>query len=122
MSKAQTIATDVLERDTRKRTVPITEHALALAFTDRYDGEVRYVNAYTGRHKWFYLSNGEWLADKQLHVLGLIRDICAEAAANCKDPMVARAVASAASIYAVERLCRCDKRLVATPDEMKLKT
>src|SRR5262245_5477562 len=98
-----------------------TEDALARTFADRHVSEIRYVNAYTGRHKWFYLNNGEWIADKQLYVLGLIRDICAEAAANCKDPMVARAVASAASIYAVERLCRCDRRLVATPEMMGIK-
>jgi putative DNA primase/helicase len=91
-----------------------SEDALALLFAERYAGEVRYCSASSSRHKWHVLTNGEWEIDYTLHVFDLVRGICRAAAANCKDPALARQLTSAETVTAVEKMARSDRRIAVT--------
>src|SRR5262249_9404768 len=87
----------------------IVEDSIALAFADRYAAELRYVAVWT---RWLRYDRGRWAFDDTLHIYDLVRDLCREIAlANDK---WAKAVASAKTVAAVERLARSDRRLAAT--------
>jgi hypothetical protein len=91
---------------------PEAEDAIALAFAERHANELRYVNAW-GR--WIGFEGSRWADDTTLHTFDRVRAICREiAAAGEHSP---RAVASAKTIVAVERLARADRRLAATAEQ-----
>jgi hypothetical protein len=88
------------------------EDAIALVFAERHAHELRYVNAW-GR--WIGFEGAHWIEDNTLHTFDRVRAICREiAAAGEHSP---RAVASAKTIVAVERLARADRRLAATAEQ-----
>ena len=60
-----------------------------------------------------------WRSDGTLLGLDLAREICREAAARCtnKPGSLAKALGSAQTVAAVERLARADRRLAATTDQ-----
>jgi len=91
---------------------PEAEDAIALVFAERHAGELRYVNAW-GR--WISFEGAHWIEDNTLHTFDRARTICREiAAAGEYSP---RAVASAKTIVAVERLASADRRLAATAEQ-----
>lgn len=88
---------------------PFAEDALALAFTEQYGGELRYVAAW-GR--WLAYDGVRWAYDDTLRVFDRARALCRETALACDKP--ASAVASAKTVAAVEKLARADRRHAAT--------
>jgi hypothetical protein len=91
---------------------PEAEDAIALVFAERHAHELRYVNAW-GR--WIGFEGAHWIEDTTLHTFDRARAICREIAFVGDKP--ARAVASAKTIVAVERLARADRRLAATAEQ-----
>src|SRR5215813_1187461 len=94
-----------------------SDEALALRFADQYAKDLRYVAAW-GR--WLHWSGTHWRIDNTLHVFDLVRALCREAAAECDDEKLARILASAKTVAAVERLAKADRRLAATMDQWDL--
>ena len=82
---------------------------MALAFAERHAHELRYVAA---RGRWLHYDGMRWAQDDTLHAFDRARAICREIALDCDKP--AGAVASAATVAAVERLAKADRRLAAT--------
>src|SRR5262249_8793635 len=74
--------------------------------------ELRYVNAW-GR--WLSFDGSRWADDTTLHTFDRVRAICREIAFVGDKP--ARAVASAKTVVAVERLARADRRFAATAEQ-----
>jgi len=93
---------------------PAAEESLALAYADRHAHELRYVAAW-GR--WMRYDGTRWDFDDTLHAFDRARAICREVALECGSPKAARAVASAKTVAAVERLAKADRRLAATADQ-----
>src|SRR5262249_22660092 len=93
---------------------PTAEESLALAYADRHAHELRYVAAW-GR--WMRYDGTRWDFDDTLHAFDRARAICREVALECDSPKAARAVASAKTVAAVERLAKADRRLAATADQ-----
>jgi hypothetical protein len=93
---------------------PTSDDALALRFAERHAADLRYVAAWA---KWLIWDGGEWRVDKMLRAFNMARQLCREAAAECNKPARARSLASAKTVYAVERLARSDRRLAATAEE-----
>ena len=91
-----------------------SDEALALRFADRYAKDLRYV-AEWGR--WLRWSGTHWRVDDTLHVFYLVRALCREAAAECNVKKLARGLASAKTVAAVERLSKADPLLAATTDQ-----
>ena len=91
-----------------------TDEALALRFAERHAGDLRYVAAW-GR--WMHWTGKVWRFDDTLAAFDFSRAICREAAAECNEPRVASAIASAKTVAAVERLAKADRRLAATTDQ-----
>lgn len=94
---------------------PFSEEALALRFSRKY-GDLRYVDAWG---KWLRWDGTRWRDDDTLQVFDLARLICREAAAECATtkPNVAPRLAAAATVAAVERLARADRRHTATVNQ-----
>src|SRR5262245_30535987 len=91
-----------------------SDESLALRFTDRHGGELRYVAAW-GR--WLRWDGTRWLFDNTLYAYDLARKICREAAAECNKEKVARAIAAAKTVAAIEHLAKADRRHAATVDQ-----
>jgi putative DNA primase/helicase len=94
-----------------------SDEALALRFADRHARALRYVSAW---ERWLYWTGTHWQIDRTLHAFDLVRALCREAAAECNSEKLARALASAKTVGAVERLAKADRRLVATTDQWDL--
>jgi P4 family phage/plasmid primase-like protien len=90
-----------------------SDDALALAFSDKYHGELRYIAAWS---RWLSWNGCSWRPDDTLQVFDKARSICREAAAECGDSATAASVSRAATVAAVERLARGDRRHASTPD------
>ena len=88
---------------------PIAEDSIALAFAERHAHELRYVAV---RARWMHYDGTRWIQDDTLHAFDRARVICREIALDCDKS--ARGVASAATVAAVERLAKADRRLAAT--------
>ena len=94
-----------------------SDDALALAFSERHDGQLLYVPAWG---YWLRWDGSRWARDATLSVYDLSRLICRDAAAEAKrlddGKAIARKVASGATTAAVEKLARSDPRLARTSD------
>jgi putative DNA primase/helicase len=88
---------------------PTAEDAIALAFADRHEAELRYVATW-GR--WLRYDGVRWAYDDTLHAFDLARTICRQVAVAGDKPV--SAVASAKTVAAVERLAKADRRLAGT--------
>jgi hypothetical protein len=111
-AKQQAEQQEQSERDeNRNELPPEAEDAIALAFADRHAHELRYVTAW-GR--WLSFDGSRWADDTTLHTFDRMRAICREIAFVGDKP--ARAVASAKTVVAVERLARADRRFAATAE------
>ncbi len=92
-----------------------SEDALALKFSARHADELRYV---AGWSKWMYWDDVRWVKDLTLSVFDRARIICREVGAGIPDnEKLALRITAAATVAAVERLARSDRRHAATTDE-----
>lgn len=91
-----------------------TEDALALAFTQRYHPDWRYVATW-GR--WLLWDGKRWRTEETLAATDLIRNVCRQAALSAPNSKTATKLASAGTVGGVERLARADRRHAATTGE-----
>jgi putative DNA primase/helicase len=91
-----------------------SDDALALRFAERHASEMRYVAEWS---TWLIWDGTRWQFDRILRAFSCARLICREAAASHNKVKGGKELASAKTIAAVERLARCDDRLVATGDQ-----
>jgi putative DNA primase/helicase len=88
------------------------EAELARMFVDGLEHELRYVNSWG----WIYYDGTRWRRDEVLRAQWYATEFCRDVARRFEAPRVQCAIASARTIFAVERLARGDDRLAATPD------
>jgi putative DNA primase/helicase len=91
-----------------------SEEALALKFAAKYEKELRYTAAWGRWEEW---DGRAWKPDSTCRVFDRARTICRTASRTCEKPALARKVASAATVAAVERLARADRRHAAAVDQ-----
>jgi putative DNA primase/helicase len=91
-----------------------TDEALALRFTARHAGELRYVAAW-GR--WMIWTGAVWRFEETLRAFDLSRAICRQASAECDSARVSAAIASAKTVAAVITLAKADRRHAATTEQ-----
>lgn len=90
-----------------------SEDALALTFTAQYGCDIRYTAAW-GR--WSEWDGKSWQQDETPKIFDLARRVCRDASANCPKQVAVR-IASAATVAAVERLARSDRRHAASVEQ-----
>lgn len=93
-----------------------SEDALALRFSEQYALDLRHVAA-LGR--WLSWDGNRWREDDTLAVFDRARTICRAASAECgeAEKRNAQRIAQAATVAAVERLARSDRRHAATLEQ-----
>lgn len=92
-----------------------TEDRLALEFTSRYAHVLRYVAKWG---QWYQWDGTCWRAESTLRAYDLARGVCREVSARWGDEKSLSArVASAATVAAVERLAKADRKHAATADQ-----
>lgn len=94
-----------------ERAPEFSDEALALRFADVNSNHLKYVSAW-GR--WLIWAGVRWISDDTLAALNLARNICRHAAETCSEVRVSRAIASAKTVSAVEKLAKADRRIAAT--------
>ncbi|MFL5238833.1 MAG: bifunctional DNA primase/polymerase [Rhizomicrobium sp.] len=88
-----------------------SEEFLSLMFADRHEADLRFVAKWG---QWFRWDKTRWLLEETLHAFDMARLICREAANACSKTGVAKGLASAKTVAAVERLAKADRKLAAT--------
>lgn len=88
-----------------------SDDALALRFAEVHEPDLRFVAAI---NKWFIWEGNRWAPDETLRGFDDARKICRAAASECNEGKLRKVLASAATVAAVERLARADRRLAAT--------
>jgi putative DNA primase/helicase len=93
-----------------------SEEALALRFSRKYEGELRYV---AGWGRWMCWDGTRWREDNTLTVFDRCRAICRCASSECGDAKerAAMKIASAQTVAAIERLARADRRHAAVVEQ-----
>jgi putative DNA primase/helicase len=93
-----------------------SEEALALRFSRKYEGELRYV---AGWGRWMCWDETCWREDDTLAVFDRCRAICRRASAECGDAKErdAMKIAAAQTVAAIERLARADRRHAAIVEQ-----
>jgi putative DNA primase/helicase len=104
----------VAEREEQARPPEYSDESLALRFAERHARDLRYVAAW-GR--WLTWNGSHWLFDEKLLAFETARKICRVASAECNDSRIAKGLASAKTVAAVERLAQADPRLAATIEQ-----
>jgi putative DNA primase/helicase len=110
--KSRALAEVVAEIE--RRPPEFTDDSLALRFAEQHTNSLRYV-ATLG--KWFLWDGQRWQTDDTLMARHRAREICRGASAECNQAKVAKLIASAKTISAVERLAQADRRIAATVGE-----
>lgn len=89
-----------------------SEDSLAVCFTERHGDDLRYVAAWG---KWLQWDGARWAPDDTLRVFDRAREVCRTAAITDRalKPTVVARITSAATVAAVERLARSDRRHAA---------
>jgi hypothetical protein len=90
-----------------------SDEDLALRFAAQHVYTMRYVAA-IGR--WFKWTGKVWLEDEKKVAFSLSRQVCRAASHECLREATAKALASAKTVAAVERLAQADPRLATTVD------
>jgi putative DNA primase/helicase len=90
-----------------------SDEALALRFAERHCDHLRYTAQWG---KWMKWTGDHWQEDTTLRAFDLAREICRETASQCKSKE-AKGLAGAATVAAVERLARSDRKLAAIIDQ-----
>lgn len=93
-----------------------SEEALALRFSRKYEGDLRYV---AGWGRWMRWDGARWREDDTLAVFDRCRAICRSASIEFGDAQerAAMKIAAAQTVTAIERLARCDRRHAATVEQ-----
>lgn len=91
-----------------------SEEALALRFAERHVDHLRYVAKWS---RWLSWDGTQWNFDDTLYAFDLVRKLCREAAAGCNTERVGKAIYSARTVAAIERLAKADRRFAATVDQ-----
>jgi putative DNA primase/helicase len=91
-----------------------SDEDLALRFASQHASNLRYV-AMMGR--WFIWNGKVWLADEKREAFSLARQVVRAAARECRKKSLAKSLASAKTVAAVERLAQADPRLAGTIDQ-----
>jgi putative DNA primase/helicase len=90
-----------------------SEDALALRFASSHVDRLRFVARWS---QWLRFDGARWCFDDTLAVFDSVRTTCRAESARCK-PKVAKELATARTVAAIERLARSDRRLAATVDQ-----
>jgi putative DNA primase/helicase len=108
------------EAEQDEQSPAFSDDALALTFTERHAGELRYVAKWA---QWLRWGGASWRPDDTLAVFDRARVICREAALSCntKTKKLEKGLASAKTVAAVERLARADRRLAAAVEQWDAK-
>jgi putative DNA primase/helicase len=104
---------EAVESDGR-RPPKFTDDALALRFAERHATSLRYV---ASLGKWFLWHGQRWEIDNTLVARHRAREVCRAVSAECNQAKVAKLIASAKTISAVERLAQADRSIAAIVDE-----
>ena len=88
--------------------------ALALRLVKKCGHKLRYVAAWG---KWLIWNGKYWQFDDTLAAFDIARDICRSAAAECDEPHVAKRIASAQTVAAVEKLAKADRSIAANIEQ-----
>jgi putative DNA primase/helicase len=88
-----------------------SDDALALEFSRRHAGELRYVAQWGAWLRW---TGTRWEFEKTLKTFDLARAVAREFANAANDPDDGPKIASASKVAAIERLARSDRRHAAT--------
>ena len=103
--------------DPEARPTAYSDDQLALAFSARHDGQLLYVPTWG---YWLQWDGTRWCRDDKLWVYDLARIICREFAAQAADngekKAISKALTSATTVSAVERLARSDTRHARSSD------
>jgi putative DNA primase/helicase len=95
-----------------------SEEALALLFTERHAGELRYVLEWG---KWFHWTGSKWKDEKTHYVFDLARALCREqgmeSLRHSNKQSAAKTMASAKTRAAIVSLAGDDRRIAATIDQ-----
>jgi putative DNA primase/helicase len=91
-----------------------SDEALALNFAAEHAEKLRYIAAWSKWHVW---DGKRWRADDTRLAFDMVRRECRKSARGCNQDNVAKALASAKTVAAVERLATADRRLAATTDQ-----
>jgi Primase C terminal 2 (PriCT-2)/D5 N terminal like len=108
------VGDDGTEAAQEHRAPTFSEESLALIFANRHERNLRYVAKWGS---WMQWDGARWAFDETMCAFSLSRAICREAASVCKRPNTARAIATAKTVAAVERLAKADRVLAATVDQ-----
>lgn len=110
----QVIAARRAAQPAQTATPDFSDEDLASRFSAKHAAALRYVASWG---KWLIREPHKWRLDDTLHIFDLARAACREAARECNEGEMARRVAAAATVSAVERLARADRRHAATSDQ-----
>src|ERR1700722_11091631 len=92
-----------------------SDEDLALRFAGQHADDLRFVAAW---NRWLVWDGKNWQFEETLRAWDFARQICRDAATQCHNkPKEAGGIASAKTVYAVERLARSDRGLAATIDQ-----
>jgi putative DNA primase/helicase len=91
-----------------------SDDALAIRFSNRHQHELRHIASW---NKWLQWTGQVWQTEGTLQVFDYARQICREASAECRDENTAASVTKAATVSAVERLARSDRRHAASVEQ-----
>lgn len=84
-----------------------SDDALALEFSSRHAGELRYCSQWGA---WLLWDGTRWKFEKTLKTFDMARAVAREFANACNDPDAAPKIAAANKVSAIERLARSDRR------------
>jgi putative DNA primase/helicase len=105
---------DKAEKEKVVRPPAFTDDALALSFVDKHANSLRYVAALG---KWLLWDDVRWRFDETLLARDHVRIVCRHSASKCNEPKIAKLIASAKTVRAVEHLAQTDRRIAATIDQ-----
>jgi putative DNA primase/helicase len=91
-----------------------SDESLALQFAARYADTLRHIGTWG---KWYRFDGCKWRQDETYRALDRARTVCRAVSANIPNENLARSIASAKTVAAVERLAKADIRLAATVDQ-----
>lgn len=90
-----------------------SDDALALEFSSRHAGELRYCHQWG---TWLQWDGTRWKFEKTLKTFDMARSVAREFANACNEPDAAPKIASAGKVAAIERLARSDRRHATSVD------
>jgi P4 family phage/plasmid primase-like protien len=110
-------AASALEQQHQKQALPNsppdTEDELALEFADQHADGLRFVNEW---NRWLWWDGTRWCRDRTEMAFDLSRQVCRDAASRA-DSKDKKRLSQAATVAAVARLARADRRIAAGADE-----